>query len=88
VYLDNVTAVRDGRWKLHVARREKALPEPELYDIEADPQESRPLNKQHPQELKRLLELVRSFQAQLPKAWRLDYTVRDPRKLKSGVRKK
>lgn len=88
VYLDNVTAVRDGRWKLHVGRREKALPEPELYDVEADPGESRRLEKQHPEVMAGLLARIREFQAGIPKAWRLDYTVRDPQKLKSGVRKK
>ncbi len=88
VYLDNVTAVRDGRWKLHVGRRDKNLPELELYDVEADPGESRRLEKQHPDVAARLLALVRDFQAGIPKAWRLDYTVRDPRKLGSGIRKK
>jgi hypothetical protein len=88
VYLDNVTAVRDGRWKLHVGRREKALPEPELYDVEADPGESRRLEGQHPEIVAKLLARIREYQAGIPKAWRLDYTVRDPRKLKSGVRRK
>lgn len=87
VYLDNVTAVRDGRWKLHVGRRDKSLPQPELYDVEADPGESRRLDKEHPDVVKRLLGLIQQYQAGIPKAWRLDYTVRDPRKLKSGVRK-
>lgn len=87
VYLDNVTAVRDGRWKLHVGRRDKPLPQPELYDVETDPGESRRLEKEHPEVVKRLLALIQQYQPGIPKAWRLDYTVRDPRKLKSGVRK-
>ncbi|MEZ5352349.1 MAG: sulfatase-like hydrolase/transferase [Bryobacteraceae bacterium] len=36
VYLDRVTTIRDGKWKLHVASREKTLEQPELYDVNAD----------------------------------------------------
>ena len=87
VYLDNVTAMRDGRWKLHVAHRDKALTPPELYDLDADPAESRPVNDAHPDVLQRMLEAVRAFQADIPKVWGLQYPVRDPRKRPSGVRR-
>ena len=48
VHRDKVTSIRDGRWKLHVSRRSEPLPEPELYDIEADPQEKHSLTKTAP----------------------------------------
>jgi arylsulfatase A-like enzyme len=86
VYLDRVTAIRDGRWKLHVAHREAVLPQPELYDLEDDPQESRPLDK--PDVIRTLKAKIDQLQAEVPKVWRLDYPVRDPRKLPSGVRRK
>lgn len=88
VYLDNVTTIRDGKWKLHVGDRDRVLDPPELYDIEADPGEKRSLAAQHPEIVARLRESIAKFQQDIPKAWRLDYTVRDRRKLKSGVRKK
>jgi len=88
VYLDNVTTIRDGRWKLHVGDRDRALDPPELYDIVADPGETRSLSSQYPDVVARLRDAIARFQAAIPKAWRLDYTVRDPRKLKSGVRRK
>jgi arylsulfatase A len=87
VYLDNVTALREGRWKLHVGNRESAFAEPELYDVEADPGETRNVARDNPDVVTRLKGKVDEFQAQVPKAWRLDYTVRDPRKLPSGVRR-
>ncbi|MEK7409077.1 MAG: sulfatase-like hydrolase/transferase [Acidobacteriota bacterium] len=87
VYLDNVTAIRDGRWKLHVAEREKPRAAPELYDLESDPGESRPVADAHPEVVKTLRAKIAEFQATVPKVWRLDYPVRDPRKLKSGVRR-
>ena len=88
VYDDNVTAIRDGRWKLHVGNRNRPLKKPELYDIEADPRESRNLAAQHPEVVKRLAATIRKFQKQIPKVWTVKYPVRDPRKAKGGIRRK
>ena len=88
VYLDNVTAMRDGRWKLHIARRDKRLKTPELYDLEKDPTESRSLSDEHPQIVERLQEQIRAFQTQIPQVWDLKYPVRDPAKRRGGIRKK
>ncbi len=87
VYDDNVTAIRDGRWKLHVGNRNRPLKKPELYDIEADPRESRNLAAQHPEVAKRLAATIRKFQKQIPKVWTVKYPVRDPRKAKGGIRR-
>ncbi|HOC68460.1 MAG: Arylsulfatase [Candidatus Hydrogenedentes bacterium ADurb.Bin101] len=87
VYLDNVTAMRDGQWKLHVAHRDKALDAPELYDVEADPKEAHPVNQDQPDILERMLAQVKAFEAEIPKVWTLQYPVRDPEKRKSGVRR-
>jgi arylsulfatase A len=87
VYLDNVTAIRDGRWKLHVGNRAESLAAPQLYDVEKDPGETQDLSSDHPEVVAVLKAKVDEFQAGVPKAWRLDYTVRDPRKLPSGVRR-
>ncbi len=37
VYDDNITALRQGRWKLNIGNRDETFPLPKLYDIEADP---------------------------------------------------
>ncbi len=87
VYLDNVTSVRDGNWKFHVARRSQKLDKPELYNLEKDPYESNPVNGDHPEVVARLEKLVQDFQKDLPKVWRLQYPVMDPQKRKSGVRR-
>ena len=86
VYLDNVTALRDGKWKFHVAHRDQDLEEPELYDLESDPCEARPVNAHHPDVVKRMQEIVRTYNTQIPKVWGLKYPVRDPSKRDSGVR--
>lgn len=88
VHRDKVTSIRDGHWKLHVSRRGEPLPELELYDIEADPQEKNSLTNIAPEVVKRLQIYVDQFQKQVPYAWRLYYPVRDPAKKKSGVRRK
>ncbi len=87
VYRDNVTSIRDGKWKLHLAEREEKLKEPELYDLDRDPQESEPVNEQHPDVVERLTEQVKEFETQLPKVWSLQYPVRDQQKRPSGVRR-
>ena len=86
VYLDNVTAMRDGKWKLHVAHRNAALKTPELYDLESDPCEAHPANEQYPDVVDRMLAEARAYEAEIPKVWSLQYPVRDPNKRKSGVR--
>jgi arylsulfatase A-like enzyme len=87
VYLDRVTALRDGPWKLHVASRETPLAEPELYNVEEDPGESRNLAPERPEVVGRLRRSLEQFQAGVPKVWSLQYPVRDARKLPSGVRR-
>jgi uncharacterized sulfatase len=87
VYLDRVTAVREGRWKLHVARQEQQLGEPELYDLENDPAETQNLAAQNPEVVARLRKHAGAVEAEAPKVWRLQYPVRDPAKLPSGVRR-
>ncbi len=88
VYEDNVTAIRDGKWKLHVANRNQSLKKPELYNIENDPQERKPLNDQYPNLVQRLIKKIENFQKEIPKVWSLQYPVRDPLKRKSGIRRK
>ncbi|MCL4217512.1 MAG: sulfatase-like hydrolase/transferase [Candidatus Hydrogenedentes bacterium] len=87
VYFDNVTAMRDGDWKLHVGHREQPLATPELYNLAKDPHEERICNEGFPEVLEELLEKVRVFQAEVPYVWSLKYPVRDPEKRASGVRR-
>ncbi|MEQ8790912.1 MAG: sulfatase [Pirellulaceae bacterium] len=87
VYDDNVTALRDGRWKLHIASRDKTLAKPELYDLERDPGESRSIAEEHPDVARKLTAYAEEFQKQVPKVWTLKYPVRDPAKRPSGVRR-
>lgn len=86
VYRDNVTAMRDGKWKLHAAQRERRLDTPELYDLESDPGETRPVNDKYPEVVERMLSRIEAYQAEIPKVWGLQYPVRDPKKRPSGVR--
>ena len=87
VYLDKVTAMRDGKWKLHVAHRDTPLERPELYDLKDDPTESQPVNDQYPEILKDMLAAIKEYESEIPKVWSLQYPVRDPEKRKSGVRR-
>jgi uncharacterized sulfatase len=87
VYDDNVTSLRDGRWKLHLAARDKPLPEPELYELENDPAETKSVAAEHPEVVARLTKVAAEFQKQIPKVWTLKYPVRDPAKLPSGIRR-
>jgi len=87
VYLQRVNTIREGKWKIHLAHRDALLPEPELYDIDADPGESTPLQAQHPEVVARLTEFAKDYEAQLPRVWSLQYPVRDPARRPSGVRR-
>ena len=87
VYLNNVTSVRDGQWKFHVAERKKAPKTPELYDLHTDPCESTPVNEDHPDVVKRLTAFVGEFSKDIPCVWPLHYPLRDPKKRPGGVRR-
>lgn len=87
VYLDRVTAIRDGRWKLHVGQREKKLKKSELYDLGTDACEARNVIDDHPDTVARLRKMIADFEEQIPKAWPLYYPVRDRIKAKGGPRK-
>ncbi len=57
---NNLEAVRRGKWKLHVRKRDEAIRE--LYDLDADPGESNNVIEAHPDvaaELDRLLDACR-----------------------------
>ncbi len=87
VYLERVNTLREGPWKLHLAHGDALLKEPELYDVEADPQESVPMQKERPEVVERLTAYAHEYEEQLPKVWRLEYPVRDPVRRPSGVRR-
>lgn len=88
IYEDNVTAIRDGKWKYHIANRNQALETPELYDLENDPTENNPVNEDFPEVVRRLQTQINKFQSEMPKVWNLKYPVRDPLKRPSGIRRK
>ena len=87
VYLNNVTSVRDGQWKFHVAEREKALKTPELYDLHTDPCESTPVNEDHPDVVKRLTAFVGEFSKDIPASGRSTTPARPPapRRREEGI---
>lgn len=87
VYDDNVTAVRRGRWKLHLGNRNQPLSKPRLYDLDADPQEANDLAARQPDVLQDLRTIAAEFQTQVPKVWTLKYPVRDPAKRPGGIRR-
>jgi arylsulfatase A-like enzyme len=87
VYHDNVTTVRDGQWKLHAGRGARRLAKPELYDIEADAGERRDLAAQKLEVVARLMKQIEDYRSQVPKVWQVRYTVRDPAKAGSGLRR-
>ena len=87
VYYDNVTTIRDDRWKLHVGQRDKPLAKPELYDVETDPTESANLADRHPEVVSRLRAAIGDLQKRIPKVWSLRYPVRDPAKASGGIRR-
>lgn len=87
VYLDRVTALRDGNWKLHVAERDRPLETPLLYDLETDPGENNSLTADHPDVVEKLTKFIAEVEKDIPKAWGLYYPVRDPAKRPGGVRR-
>ncbi|SEG91674.1 Arylsulfatase A [Thermomonospora echinospora] len=61
---DQLAAVREGKWKLHVRRRgsdQRYLPE--LYDLHHDPRESYDLAGRNPGTVERLQRLIAEFEA-------------------------
>jgi len=84
---DKITSIREGRWKLHLNHRGRALPEPELYDIQADIRESKNLASDNADVVAKLSDFAAEYQKQIPKVWSLRYPVRDPAKRKSVVRR-
>ena len=63
---DVVHAVRLGKWKLHVARVMRKLPEPELYNLDLDIGERVNLAKQQPEIVRKLTGLVEGLQKHVP----------------------
>lgn len=88
VYDDNVTAMREGPWKLLLGNADRAFARPQLYQVEDDPVESHDLADAEPEVVRRMARLAEDFQAQVPKVWTLKYPVRDPSKARGGVRRK
>ena len=88
VYDDNITALREGAWKLVLGNADKSFATPLLYQIEDDPVEANDCAGAHPEVVQRLVHLAEEVLAQIPKVWSLKYPVRDPAKAKGGVRRK
>jgi len=83
----DLQTVNSGQWKLHIARGNNfpwgpapvggsynlALPSPELYNVETDPDESCDLAPQHPQVVAeitaRVQQLLPTFPGEVTKAW-------------------
>ena len=87
VHDDRVSAIRDGRWKLHVSDRGRPLDPPDLYDVVADSGETQNVAAEQPEVAGRLMDAVTEFQKDVPMVWTLRYPVRDPAKRPSGVRR-
>lgn len=59
----SLSAVRDGKWKLHVQREdETTLRLPELYDLERDSEESYNLAGSHPRVVERLTAIIEEME--------------------------
>jgi len=61
----SASAVRYGRWKLHVARRGQRIDEPELYDLEKDIGETSNLASEYPKLVAKLRAKIEEFQKTL-----------------------
>nr|WP_236649137.1 sulfatase-like hydrolase/transferase [Rhodopirellula sp. SM50] len=57
-------AIRDGKWKLHLPRKQRG--EPELYDLSIDPSESNNVATEYPEIVKQLSAKVKAWVATLP----------------------
>ncbi|MGB7329358.1 MAG: sulfatase-like hydrolase/transferase [Rubripirellula sp.] len=57
-------AMRDGKWKLHLPRKQRGAPD--LYDLSIDPSESNNVAAQHPVIVKQLSAKVKAWVATLP----------------------
>ena len=66
VYDDNITALRDGRWKLLLGNADQSFATPQLYDVEADPAESPDLAATHPDIVHRLSEHAATYADRFP----------------------
>ena len=60
-------AMRAGKWKLHLPRKQRGLPE--LYDLSKDPSESNNVAKSHREVVDRLTRLLRTWVAELPETY-------------------
>ncbi|MEL7500714.1 MAG: sulfatase-like hydrolase/transferase [Planctomycetota bacterium] len=63
-------AMRTGKWKLHLPRRQRG--EPELYDVSTDPSESQNVADKHPEVVARLSKTLRAWVAELPADYEKD----------------
>lgn len=59
VHHDVASAIREGRWKLHVAHRGSKLTPPQLFDLSRDPEEAYPVNDPYPEVVARLQHRLR-----------------------------
>ena len=67
-------AIRDGKWKLHLNRRNDE--ETELYDLSVDPSESNNVAEKHPEVVARLKKQVRAWVDELPEQYEKGKTKR------------
>jgi N-acetylgalactosamine-6-sulfatase len=61
------TAMREGKWKLHVGARRAG--EIELYDLSVDPSESRNIADEHPDVVARMTAKLEAWVAELPEQY-------------------
>ena len=57
-------AMRVGKWKLHLPRKQRS--QPELYDLSTDPSESDNIAETHPEVVARLSKSLRGWVTELP----------------------
>lgn len=60
-------AIRLGKWKLHLPRKQRGGPE--LYDLSIDPSESNNIAESHPEVADRLRKLMRAWVVELPASY-------------------
>ncbi|MEX0819194.1 MAG: sulfatase-like hydrolase/transferase [Pirellulaceae bacterium] len=60
-------AMRDGKWKLHLPRKQRG--EIELYDLSTDASESKNVAEQHPDVVARLRKRLQAWVAELPEQY-------------------